>query len=153
MIRRSVKIQLFVFLVLVAQYESWKLPLAIVLILPMCLLASVTGLLMRGMPIDMGLWDLVQENKAAVIGELLRQYDPSGSDDPIYTAGRRMELREIRALACEPRCQSVAAVGKRPAQYRRRCVSHDAPRAWYRALACAPGQPRRHRAGETPNRP
>jgi hydrophobe/amphiphile efflux-1 (HAE1) family protein len=43
---------LFVFLVLVAQYESWKLPLAIVLIVPMCLLASVTGLLVRGMPID-----------------------------------------------------------------------------------------------------
>jgi multidrug efflux pump subunit AcrB len=37
---------------LVAQYESWKLPLAIVLILPMCLLASVTGLLARGLPID-----------------------------------------------------------------------------------------------------
>ena len=43
---------LFVFLVLVAQYESWKLPLAIVLIVPMCLLASVTGLLVRLMPID-----------------------------------------------------------------------------------------------------
>jgi multidrug efflux pump len=43
---------LFVFLVLVAQYESWKLPLSIVLIVPMCLLASVTGLLARGMPID-----------------------------------------------------------------------------------------------------
>ena len=39
---------LFVFLVLVAQYESWTLPLAIILILPMCLLASVTGLLARG---------------------------------------------------------------------------------------------------------
>ena len=34
----------FVFLVLSAQYESWKLPLAIVLIVPMCLLASATGL-------------------------------------------------------------------------------------------------------------
>jgi hydrophobe/amphiphile efflux-1 (HAE1) family protein len=43
---------LFVFLVLVAQYENWKLPLSIVSILPMCLLASVTGLLSRGMPID-----------------------------------------------------------------------------------------------------
>jgi hydrophobe/amphiphile efflux-1 (HAE1) family protein len=43
---------LFVFLVLLAQYESWKLPLSIVLIVPMCLLASVTGLLARGMPID-----------------------------------------------------------------------------------------------------
>jgi multidrug efflux pump subunit AcrB len=43
---------LFVFLVLAAQYESWKLPLAVVLIVPMCLLASVTGLLSRGMSID-----------------------------------------------------------------------------------------------------
>src|SRR5262249_5747983 len=43
---------LFVFLVLVAQYESWKLPMALVLIVPMCLLASVSGLLARGMPID-----------------------------------------------------------------------------------------------------
>jgi hydrophobe/amphiphile efflux-1 (HAE1) family protein len=43
---------LFVFLVLVAQYESWTLPLAIILIVPMCLLASVTGLLARNMPID-----------------------------------------------------------------------------------------------------
>src|SRR6478672_7397975 len=42
----------FVFLVLAAQYESWKLPLAIVLIVPMCLLASATGLAFRGMPID-----------------------------------------------------------------------------------------------------
>jgi hypothetical protein len=40
----------------------------------------------RGIPIDMALWNLVQENKVAVIGELLRQFDPSyGSDDPIYT--------------------------------------------------------------------
>ena len=38
----------FVFLVLAAQYESWKLPLAIVLIVPMCLLASATGLAFRG---------------------------------------------------------------------------------------------------------
>ena len=38
------------------------------------------------MPIDVPLWNLVQENKRAVIGELLRQFDPSyGSEDPIYT--------------------------------------------------------------------
>jgi hypothetical protein len=35
----------------------------------------------KGIPIDMPLWNLVQENKAAVIRELLRQFDPSyGSD-------------------------------------------------------------------------
>jgi hypothetical protein len=40
----------------------------------------------RGMPIDMTLWNLVQDNKAAVIAELLRQFDPShGSEQPIYT--------------------------------------------------------------------
>ena len=39
----------------------------------------------RGMPIDVPLWNLVQENKAAVIDELLRRFDPShGDDDPIY---------------------------------------------------------------------
>jgi len=43
---------LFVFLVLAAQYESWKVPLAILMIIPMCLLASSTGLRLRAMPID-----------------------------------------------------------------------------------------------------
>jgi hypothetical protein len=40
----------------------------------------------RGMRIDMPLWNLVQENKKAVITELLRRFDPSyGSEFPIYT--------------------------------------------------------------------
>ncbi len=34
----------FVFLVLAAQYESWSLPLSIILIVPMCLLAAITGI-------------------------------------------------------------------------------------------------------------
>ena len=33
----------FVFLLLAAQYESWSLPLAVILIVPMCLLAAITG--------------------------------------------------------------------------------------------------------------
>ncbi len=33
----------FVFLVLAAQYESWSLPLAVILVVPMCLLCSLTG--------------------------------------------------------------------------------------------------------------
>ena len=45
---------------------------------------AVAQIQARGMPIDMPLWNLVQENKAAVIGGLLRQYDPSyGGDEPI----------------------------------------------------------------------
>ncbi|MFO0948831.1 MAG: efflux RND transporter permease subunit [Planctomycetota bacterium] len=38
----------FVFLVLSAQYESWSLPFAIILIVPMCLLSAVTGLIITG---------------------------------------------------------------------------------------------------------
>src|SRR5262249_23076676 len=33
----------FVFLVLAAQYESWTLPLAVILVVPMCLLGSLLG--------------------------------------------------------------------------------------------------------------
>ena len=39
---------LVVFLVLAGQYESVTLPLAVVLIVPMCLLAAITGVLLRG---------------------------------------------------------------------------------------------------------
>jgi multidrug efflux pump len=34
---------MFVFLVLAAQYESWALPLAVILVVPMCILGSLTG--------------------------------------------------------------------------------------------------------------
>lgn len=39
---------LLVFLVLAAQYESWSLPLAIILIVPMTLLSAITGVLLHG---------------------------------------------------------------------------------------------------------
>ncbi len=39
----------FVFLLLAAQYESVLLPLAVILIVPMCLLAAISGVLLRGM--------------------------------------------------------------------------------------------------------
>jgi multidrug efflux pump len=40
---------LLVFLALAAQYESWTLPFAIILIVPMCLLAAIAGVYLRGM--------------------------------------------------------------------------------------------------------
>jgi HAE1 family hydrophobic/amphiphilic exporter-1 len=40
---------LFVFLVLAALYESWLLPLAIVLIVPLCVLSALTGVWLREM--------------------------------------------------------------------------------------------------------
>ncbi len=39
---------LFVFLVLAAQYESWTLPLAIILIVPMSVLSALVGVMIRG---------------------------------------------------------------------------------------------------------
>jgi multidrug efflux pump len=38
----------FVFLVLAAQYESWSLPLAVILVVPMCLLCSISGVTVVG---------------------------------------------------------------------------------------------------------
>jgi HAE1 family hydrophobic/amphiphilic exporter-1 len=40
---------LFAFLVLAAQYESWVLPLAIILIVPMSVLSAMLGIMLRGM--------------------------------------------------------------------------------------------------------
>ena len=37
-----------VFLVLAALYESWALPLAVILVVPMCLLSSITGVWLSG---------------------------------------------------------------------------------------------------------
>jgi multidrug efflux pump subunit AcrB len=42
----------FVFLVLAAQYESWALPLAVILVVPMCLLCSVVGVQLAGIEVS-----------------------------------------------------------------------------------------------------
>ena len=43
----------FVFLVLAALYESWSLPLAVILVVPMCVLSSVTGVDFAKMDINL----------------------------------------------------------------------------------------------------
>ena len=93
---------LFVFLVLAANYESWKLPLSVVLIVPMCLLASVTGLLFRGMPIDIlaqiGFVVLVglAAKNAILIVEFARQAQDAGSKPADAAVGAaRQRLRPI----------------------------------------------------------
>jgi hydrophobe/amphiphile efflux-1 (HAE1) family protein len=39
---------MLVFLILSAQYESWALPLAVILIVPMCLLSAMAGVFLKG---------------------------------------------------------------------------------------------------------
>jgi ABC transporter DrrB family efflux protein len=41
-----------VFLVLAAQYESWSLPLAVILVVPMCLLSALAGVNLAGMDMN-----------------------------------------------------------------------------------------------------
>jgi multidrug efflux pump len=43
---------MMVFLVLAAQYESWSMPLAVILVVPMCLLSAITGVRMAQMDIN-----------------------------------------------------------------------------------------------------
>ena len=99
---------LFVFLVLAANYESWKIPLAVVLIVPMCLLASVTGLMFRGMPIDIlaqiGFVVLVglAAKNAILIVEFARQAQDAGSpaaEAAVHAARTRLRPILMTSLA------------------------------------------------------
>jgi HAE1 family hydrophobic/amphiphilic exporter-1 len=77
---------LFVFLALAAQYESWSLPLAIILIVPMCLLSAVFGVWLHGQDINIltqvsfvVLIGLAAKN-AVLIVEFARQLEDKGHD-------------------------------------------------------------------------
>ncbi len=92
----------FVFLVLAAQYESWSLPFAILLIVPMCLLSAVGGIMMRGMDnnilAQIGYVVLVglASKNAILIVEFARQLEAEGKDrfDAVIEACR-LRLRPI----------------------------------------------------------
>jgi hypothetical protein len=61
--------------------------------------AKVVALIQaRGTPIDMAMWNLVQENRAAVVTELLRRLDPSfGSDAPIFDAAGKFSYARFES--------------------------------------------------------
>jgi multidrug efflux pump len=93
---------LFVFLVLAAQYESWALPLAIILIVPMCLFAAISGVFLRSMDnnifTQIGFVVLVGLacKNAILIVEFARQQMDAGHDrmDSAVEAAR-LRLRPI----------------------------------------------------------
>jgi multidrug efflux pump subunit AcrB len=92
----------FVFLLLAALYESWLLPLAVVLIVPMCILAAMIGVNLRGLDrnilVAVGLVVLVglAAKNAILIVEFAKQAEDDGADrfDAAVTAART-RLRPI----------------------------------------------------------
>ena len=92
----------FVFLVLAAQYESWALPLSVILIVPMCLLAGVSGLLLRGMDVNIlgqigfvVLIGLAAKN-AILIVEFARQAEVQGADR--FEAAKQAARTRLRPI-------------------------------------------------------
>jgi len=92
----------FVFLVLAAQYESWKLPLAVILVVPMCLLCSLAGVAAAGMDMtiftQIGFVVLVglASKNAILIVEFAKQQQESGMERRQATLeASRLRLRPI----------------------------------------------------------
>jgi hydrophobe/amphiphile efflux-1 (HAE1) family protein len=93
---------IFVFLALAAQYESWSLPFAIILIVPMCLLSSMAGVWLRGMDnnifTQVGFIVLVglASKNAILIVEFARRRQHEGSDRAAAAIeAARLRLRPI----------------------------------------------------------
>jgi multidrug efflux pump len=91
-----------VFLVLAAQYESWSLPLAVILVVPMCLLCSIAGVALARMDINIftqiGFVVLVglASKNAILIVEFAKQQRESG-----------VERREATLEACRLRLRPI----------------------------------------------
>ena len=92
----------FVFLVLAAQYESWKLPMAVILVVPMCLLCSIVGVDLAHMDVTLftqiGFVVLVglASKNAILIVEFAKQRQEAGSSRREATLEAcRLRLRPI----------------------------------------------------------
>jgi multidrug efflux pump len=92
----------FVFLVLAAQYESWSMPLAIILIVPMCLLAAIGGIWLARMDnnifTQIGLVVLVglASKNAILIVEFAKQLQDGGMERSKATVeASKQRLRPI----------------------------------------------------------
>jgi hydrophobe/amphiphile efflux-1 (HAE1) family protein len=92
----------FVFLVLAAQFESLTLPLAVILIVPMSLIASISGVILRGMDnnilTQVGFIVLIglAAKNAILIVEFAEQLEAQGRDRfAAATEAARLRMRPI----------------------------------------------------------
>ena len=98
---------LFAFLFLAALYESWTLPLAIILIVPLAMLGALGGVMLRGMDnnilTQVGLIVLVglAAKNAILIVEFAKQAEEEGGLGPVEAAieASRLRLRPILMTA------------------------------------------------------
>jgi multidrug efflux pump len=93
----------FVFLVLAAQYESWALPLAVILVVPMCILGSLTGVLITHGDINIFtqigfvvLVGLASKNAILIVEFAKHQHEDGGSP-----------RREATLQACQLRLRPI----------------------------------------------
>ena len=98
----------FVFLLLAALYESWLLPLAVILIVPMCVLAAMAGVVLRGLDrnilVEIGLVVLVglAAKNAILIVEFAKQAHEAGMnrfDAAVSAAKTRLRPILMTSLA------------------------------------------------------
>lgn len=93
---------LFVFLVLAAQYESWALPAAVILIVPMVLLSAITGVWIAGLDnnilVQIGFVVLVAlaSKNAILIVEFAKQSEAEGANP--YQAAIKAARTRLRPI-------------------------------------------------------
>ena len=91
-----------VFLVLAAQYESWSLPMAVILVVPMCLLSAIIGVQMAKMDINIFtrigfvvLVGLASKNAILIIEFAKHKREAGESRRQATLAACRLRLRPI----------------------------------------------------------
>jgi multidrug efflux pump len=91
-----------VFLVLAAQYESWSLPLAVILVVPMCLLCSIAGVALVGMDINIFtqigfvvLVGLASKNAILIVEFAKKQHEDGIERHEATLAACKLRLRPI----------------------------------------------------------
>jgi len=91
-----------VFLVLAAQYESWSLPLAVILVVPMCLLSAIAGVNIAHMDVNIFtqvgfvvLVGLASKNAVLIVEFAKKQREAGASRVEATLAACRLRLRPI----------------------------------------------------------